>query len=116
MNVNQTAFCTVTLLGAATIGSTILAATTTSTVAMVACAILAALGSALSIASMTAYAAMKGNPEKEDTASAYFQEITNHAGYSIAAVTQFIAHNLIGALIDGLCRGIAGRVERKITG
>lgn len=55
MNINQIAFCTIPALAVATIGLTVYAATATTTVATVAYAIFAALGSALTIASMTVY-------------------------------------------------------------
>lgn len=113
MNVNQTAFCTVTALAVATIGTAVAAATAASTVGAVAYGIIAALGSALSIASMTAYVSLKGRADKEDTASEYFSEISNHAGFAIAAVFQFIGQTLMVAVVEGLGRGIFRSIERR---
>ena len=113
MNVNQTAFCTVTALAIATISSAVLAATAATSVGAVAYGILAALGSALSIASMTAYASLAGRADKEDSASEYFTEVSSHAGFAIAAVFQFIGQTLMVAVVEGIGRGITRSIERR---
>lgn len=120
MNINQTAFYTVTTLAVATIGSTVLAVTATATVATVAYATLAALGSALSIASMTAYASLSARTEKEDSASEYFTEVFSHAGITIATVfqgaAQFLVITVANAVGEGIGRGVSKKTEKWITG
>ena len=115
MNVNQTAFCTITTLAVATGGAAFAAAMAASTAGTVAYAALAALGSALSIASMTAWGSLKGRAT-EGSPSEYFQEIGNHLAYTIPAVGQFIAHNLVAAVFNGIVSGISQLVSDKITG
>ena len=113
MNVNQTTFCTVTALAIVSIGSAVSAATAISTVTAAVYGVLATLGSALSIASMTAYTSLKGKVDKEDSAREYFNEIANHAGFAIAGVFQFLGQTLMLSVVEGFSQAITGSVKKK---
>lgn len=107
MNVNQVAFCTVTLLGVATAASAIAAATTAATVAKVAYAILAIGLAGASVGSITAWI-----DAKSVDAASYFETMKGHAGIAIAGFAQLFGQAMVQAVIDGLAtlvrRGIAG--------
>ncbi|HSX12279.1 MAG TPA: hypothetical protein VLF61_02185 [Rhabdochlamydiaceae bacterium] len=109
MNVKVTAFCTVTVLGAATIGAAFAAATAASTATTVAFAALALIGAGLGIASVTAYPVSNNSRE-------YLNNVKNHAGYAIAAIFQFTAQTLIAGLVQGLADGIRTLIFDKVTG
>lgn len=113
MNVNQAAFCTTTVLAAATIAASIAAATAITTIATIAYATLATVGAAFSIASITGWIA--ASDQSEDTASAYFEKFSGHIGYALVGVTQFVAQTLFVSIIDGFARGLSDRVYKKIA-
>ncbi len=110
-NINYAAFATVTLLGAATIGSGILAATATSTAATVAYSALSVLGAAISGAAIVAYSS-----DKSKSVKSYFKNTVENSGYAIAGATQFVAQTMIQALVRGLAEGVATLIKRKIAG
>lgn len=119
MNVNKTAFFTVTSLGVTTIGASLKAAAAVSTVSTVAFTALALLAAALSAAAITSYFAAKvkaeGNPE-HDTSSSYFETMQGHAGFAIAATAELVSKAVVQGLIDGIARGIGNAISRKIGG
>ncbi len=111
MNVNQAAFCTVTALAALTAGTAVAAATTATTVASVVYGILALGGSAVSIASVTAYL-----DERSVSVESYFERVVHHAGYTIPGTCQFVAQAFVQAMVEGFVRGISSAISRKIGG
>lgn len=112
MTVNQAAFCTITSLAVVTGASVFLAATTASTVAMVAFAALGITGAGLSIGAITAWLAMKDG----ETAKDYFEKAKDHSAVSVAGMYQFVAQTLVQALVKGLGDGISAFFRRKIAG
>ena len=119
MNVNKTAFFTVTSLGVATIGASLKAATAVSAVSTVAFAAFALLGAALSVAAITSYLAAKVKAEQNsenDTSSAYFNTMQSHAGFAIAGTVELVSKALVQGLIQGLVKGIGNAIARKIGG
>lgn len=111
MTVNQVAFVTTTTLGVGTIAAGIAAATAAATIATVAYGALALLGTALSVASMTAWA-----DDKSTTPAQYFQTLKEQAGYAIAGTVQFTAQIFGQALVQGAANGIGRAISRKIGG
>jgi len=101
----------IALLSLHPIATIFAAATTATTVATVAYAILATAGSALSIASMTAWA-----DRSSDSPHKYYSNLVGHAGIALAGMSQFITQTLFTALINGLANGISKAVTRKISG
>lgn len=108
---NVIAFTTVIGMAALTAGAAFGAITAVGTVAMVAYTVLGITGSALSIASITAWA----SPYSTDTSS-YFKSVFSHAGIAIGAIYTFVAQTLIHAIIQGIANGIGRRISRRIGG
>jgi hypothetical protein len=109
--VNYAAFATVTTLA---IGTGVLvfgAATTASTVAMVAYSIFAIAGAAATGAGITAWL------HKDSTnISKYFETYTSHLGIGMAVAFTFVSQTLVQALVAGLAQGVTKAVSRKIAG
>jgi hypothetical protein len=111
MEVKYVAAPTVTALGVGTVcavGATTAAATTASAVAFGALAVIAG---AMSISSMTAWA-----DPKSKNASTYFQNLGNHSLYVVPGAVQFTAQTLGQAAIQGVARGVANNLSRRIGG
>ena len=111
MNVNQAAFCTVTILGAATAASTIAAVTTAATVATIAYTILAVSLGGVSIAAITAWL----DPDSI-TVRDYFDKMKEQTGIAVAGMVQFLAQVMVQSLIQGIGNGVARLISRKIAG
>ncbi len=109
--VNPVAFATVTALAVGTAASVVAAATVASTVAIVAFSVLAVVGAAISIASITAWI----DPRSTDVKN-YFSTIAQHSGYAIAGAFQFVAQTLVQALVQGIGQGVSTAVRRRIAG
>ena len=110
-NVKIAAFTTITALAVGTAASVIFAATSVSTVALVAYSILGITGAALSGAAITAYL------DKDSVnVNNYFNTFKSHTGYALAISYQFVAQTLVQALVQGLANGISKAVSRKIAG
>jgi hypothetical protein len=112
MNTNCVAFGTVAALAAATAGFSIAAATTATTVATVAYAILGITAGGASFGAITAWFAT----DKDSTAADYFRYMKSHAGIGIAAMYEFVAQQLLGAVVEGFRNVITGLIEEKFLG
>lgn len=113
MNVNHIACGTAITLGCVAGGSVLGAVTATTTVATVAFAALALVAAAFSVASMTAWAALKG--ETDQSASNYFSTMANHAGFATVGFVQFAAQSLVAALFQGVAEGARERARKMIA-
>ncbi len=114
MNVDQAAFYTVSTLALATIAFTAGAILAQGTAATVAYAILTALGSALSIASVSAWASLKGRAVA-DSSDEYFDKFFSHVGYGISGVSQFFAQGIVLAAFTGVTQGITAGTSFAIS-
>lgn len=112
MSVNTVAFCTSTALAAATAGAVFMAATTASTVAVVAYAILAVCSGGASLASISAWMVTDSSAKWDE----YFGNVVNHAGCAIAGMIQVVSQVLLQSLIQGVASGISRNIERRIAG
>lgn len=109
--VNYAAFATVTTLAVATGISVIAAATTASTVAMVAHTIFSILGASATGAGVSAWL------HKDSTnVSKYFDTFKSHLGYAVAGSFTFVSQVLVQALVQGVVDGITKAISRKIAG
>jgi hypothetical protein len=109
-NVNTAAFFTTIALGGATIGACFgAAAVTASTAATVAYGILAVLGSALSLASCTAWF-----DNKSVSVEKYAECFKKHSMVTIPATIQFIAQSFFHAMIQGISQAIGTEINRKV--
>ena len=114
MNVNQAAAYTVSTLALATGAmafATILAQTTTATVAL---GVLTVLGSALSASSISAWAFLRERVF-ETSDKEYFEKVFSHLGIAVAAVSQFIAQSVVLAGVTGMAQGVAQGVTAGIA-
>lgn len=110
-NVNYAAFATVTGLAVATGVSVFVAATTASTVAMIAFGVLAVAGAAATGAGISAWI------HKDSTeVSKYFETFKSHLGFALAGSFTFVSQMLVQALVQGAAQGVSKAVSRKIAG
>lgn len=111
MSVRAVACTTVIVLGGATAGAALMAATTVTTVATVAYAILAVGLAGLSIASVTAWI-----DSKSSSVESYFENMLDHSSIAIPAIVQLIAQALVQGLIQGLANGVTRLISDKVAG
>ncbi len=108
MKVHHAAFLANTTLPIAAIGTTILAATTTSKVALVAYTILSVGLAAGSIAAFTAWLAIK----EGDTLENYFSNMKNHGAHAFAAITQLVAQISFQAIMNAFSKALETAATR----
>lgn len=112
MNVNQVAFCTTTVLAAATVASVYAAAATATAVATVAFSVLAITLAAVSVAAIAAWV----QKAESGDVSEYFNSTYGHSGHTIAGAYQFVAQALVQRLIfEGLGGGLSRAISAKLT-
>lgn len=109
MNVNTTAFCTISSLGLLTAAGTIATITSASTITAVACGILAISGAALSLASVSAFF-----DDRSVDMCSYLKNVKSHAGFTLAGMYVFIGQTLVQSLIEGIGNGVSNRISAKL--
>lgn len=114
MNVNEAAFYTVSTLALATSAAAFGAVFAQTTTTLVACMILAGLGTALSAASVSAWASLRGRV-KEEGSQQYFEKLASHLGVAAAVVGQFFAQSIVLAGVTGLTQGISAGVAFSVS-
>ena len=101
ISAGQTAFGAITATAAATILFAVKAAASTTTISLVAYSALAISGSALGIASMSAYM----DPDST-TANKYFENFKKHAAHILPVTYQFVSQVVIAKAIEGFGEAI----------
>ena len=114
MNINQAAAYTVSTLALAT-GAVAFATVFAQTITVkVALRVLIALGTALCIAAVSAWASLRGRvfgaSDKE-----YFEKLFSYLGIAIAAASQFITQNVFEAALAGEVKGVTTGVASLVS-
>lgn len=97
---------------AVTIAGAVGAATTTSTVAMVAGGVFATIGAASGIASLTAWAAKSDS----NTQKPYFEVYKDHLAKATVALTQLVAQTIFVEFVKAVGQGVGDAVISRFTG
>jgi hypothetical protein len=111
MSINSAALLTTGSLSVATIACVIGAATSVSTVALIAYTALGITLGAASIAAITAYI----DSDTKDVGS-YFANVGKHSAVVVVGMYTLVAQKLLGGLVDAIVNGLITRVTRKVSG